>query len=216
MSKLKSLKRIIGLYTFILVTWGLYRYLFKLPDEVEEIVLKPLLWIIPTIILVKRSKEKLSSLGWSTQNLFKSIYLGIGLGMVFAVEGFLANNLKYGGTELIAVSLNTPLLLWTSLLVSLVTAVSEETVFRGYIFSRLWQLTKNEFLANIISSIGWSLIHFPLTIFVLHYSPSQMLAYFILTFIFGSASSLIFARTGTIVAPVLLHVFWSWPINLFR
>lgn len=216
MTRLKIIKQIIGLYSFIFIVWGLYRYLFRLPEEIEEVILKPLIWLVPIFWLIRKEKERLVLVGWTTKNLFKSLYLGIGLGIIFAFAGFLAHNLKYGGLNLVAVPSAAGGLLLVALAVSLVTAVCEETVFRGFIFSQLWQVMRNELAANVLSSLGWAVIHFPVAIFTLHYNFSQMMIYLILTFIFGAASSLVFARTGTITASVLLHVFWSWPINLFR
>lgn len=216
MSKIKVIKQIVVLYVFIFLAWGLYRYLFRLPSEIEELILKPLVWLIPVFLILKREKKGFGSIGWSSKNLFKSLYLGIGLGIIFAFEGLLANNLKYGQLNLVDSSLISSNAFIVSLFISFVTAISEETVFRGFIFTRLWEITKNEWFANIVSSVGWTLIHFPITVFVFHYSLEQMIIYWILTFIFGFASCLVYGRTQTILAPILLHVFWSWPINLFR
>jgi hypothetical protein len=216
MTKIIELKQVFGLYAFIFIFWGLYRFLFRLPLEIEEIILKPIVWLVPVFWLLWRRKENLPSIGWSGKNIFKSLYLGIGLGIIFAIEGFLANNLKYGGISLVRLSYSSLDLLLAALGVSFVTAVVEETVFRGYIFSRLWRLLKDELQANLISSSGWMLIHLPISIFVLHYTPSQVFVYLLLTFIFGVGSAFVYGRTGTIIAPVLLHVFWSWPITLFR
>ena len=215
--KAKTLKRAIGLYTFIFIIWGFYRFLFKLPEEIEELVLKPIVWLGPLFWLLWKDKEDFASVGWSTKNLFKSLYLGIGLGILFAIEGLFAHTLKYGGVSFVQLSfLATPVLFLVALGLSLATAISEETVFRGYLFNRLWKVLQNEWSANLLSSLAWALVHFPVTIFVFHYNFSQMLAFLFLTFVFGVGSAFVFARTGTITASILLHIFWGWPIILFR
>lgn len=211
-----TFKRIIVLYAFLFVFWGFYRYLFRLPEEVEELVLKPLIWLGVLAFILYKEKANLSSVGWSKKNLFKSLYWGIGLGFVFAFEGFFANFLKYGEFSFIKLSYPTTQLFLTALGVSLVTAVSEETVFRGYIFNRLWKVLKKEWSANLISSTAFVLIHLPITLFVFHYTPGQVAVFALLSFIFGIGSAFLFARTGTVIASVLLHVLWSWPIILFR
>ncbi len=216
LTKLKTIKQVLGLYTFILIIWGFYRFLFRLPENIEELILKPLIWLGPTLWLIRREKANLTSIGWSGKNLFKSLYLGIGLGIIFAVEGALTNSLKYGGSSFVGLPYLSLGSLIFALVVSLVTAISEETVFRGFIFSRLCVFFKNEWKANLWSSLGWVLVHLPVTIFILHYTPVQTVTYFILVFIFGVGSALVYARTKTVVASVLLHVFWSWPILLFR
>lgn len=214
--KLLLARRVFELYAFIFVVWGCYRFLFRLPEEVEEIVLKPIIWLGPTIYFVYKEKEKLASIGWSTKNLFKSLYLGIGLGLIFALEGLATHAVKYQGFQFIKLPYPTISVFLAALALSFVTAVSEETTFRGYIFNRLWQVLRNEWAANGIVSVLFSLIHLPMTIFVLHYNPIQLLIYLFLVFLSSLGSGFLFARTGTIVASILLHVFWSWPIILFR
>lgn len=211
-----GLKRVTLLYTFILLVWGFYRYLFRFPEEIEELVLKPIIWLGPVLFLVWREKKGLDSVGWSPKNLFKSLYLGIGLGILFALEGLLTHWLKYHSFSFVNLQYQTLPVLLVAMGISLATAISEETAFRGYIFNRLWHILKNEWAANLISSFGWALVHLPITFFVLGYNFEQMITYLVLIFIFGVASALVFARTKTITASILLHVFWAWPIILFR
>ena len=215
--KIRLLKDAIHLYTFLLIVWGLYRFLFRLPEQIEEIVLKPIIWLGPVMWFLYKEKAALSSIGWSTKNLFKNLYLGLGFGLVFGLLGVLTHLVKYQGLAFVkTASLASPDLFLMALGLSFITAISEETVFRGYLFNRLWQTLNDEWLANLISSFGWVFIHLPITIFVLHYNPAQVFVYLGLSFIFGAGSAFVFARTRTVVASVLLHVFWGWPIVLFR
>ncbi|PIU03700.1 hypothetical protein COT44_01885 [Candidatus Shapirobacteria bacterium CG08_land_8_20_14_0_20_39_18] len=216
MTKSKTLKQVLGLYLFIFLVWGIYRYFFQLPPIIEQTILKPLIWLLPLFWLIKSEKKFFTSIGWSLKNLFKSLYLGIGLGIVFAFEGLLINNLKYGEFHFTKLPFSTPDLLLLALGLAFVGAISEETVFRGFIFTRLQIVFKNEWLANILSSVAWTLIHLPVALIILQYPLEQMAVYLLLVFIFGFASCLVYGRTGTIAASILLNVFWSWPINLFR
>lgn len=214
MARIKRLKNAVLLFTFLLIFWGCYRLIFKLPDEVEELILKPIVWIIPVLYLVRKEKENLESIGVTSKNLFPAIYSSLILGSLFVIEALVANYIKYGkfnfganlGTESMALSLG----------LSFATAISEEIVFRGYIFTRLWHTLGNELRANIITSIGWTIIHIPITIFVNKLAPFDAILYLFLTFIFGIGSSFIYARTKNISSSILLHVLWEWPILLFR
>lgn len=214
--KEKTFKNIVWYYVFILLLWGFYRCLFRLPEEIEELVLKPIIWLVPVFYLISKEKDGLSSIGWSGKNLFKSLYLGIGIGIIFAIEGLVTHSIKYGGFSFIRPTYASLPAFVMALGVSLVTAVSEETAFRGYIFNRLHEVLKNEWLANLISSFAWTLVHLPITVFVFHYNLGQVVSFLFLTFIFGAGSAFVFARTKTVTASVLLHVFWGWPIMLFR
>ena len=134
--------------------------------------------------------------------------------MIFVGEGLLTNFLKYGGFHFGANLGSTPFM--TSLGLSFITALSEETAFRGYIFSRLLISLKSELIANIIQTLLWTAIHVPIAFFVWGYTLPQGIVYLFLTAIFGMGSAFIFGRTKNIAGPILLHVLWEWPIILFR
>lgn len=200
--------------SYLIIVWGFYRFLFKLPDEVEELVVKPIVWLIPLIYFLGKEKLGISSIGFTFKNLFSSIYLSLGLGAIFVLEALLINFLRYKGFNFSA-NFGTVAFL-SSFSLSFVTAFSEETVFRGYIFNRIWYVLKNEWNANLITSSLWALIHIPVTFFVWKLDPASAMIYLILTTIFGIGSAFVFARTRNILSSILLHVLWEWPIILFR
>ena len=215
MSKKEKIVKNITIYAiFILIVWGFYRVLFKLPDNIEETILKPVIWLIPIFFILKKEGLGLSSLGITLKNLFPAIYLSLGLGAIFAIEAIFLNFLKYKtfnfGANIGEGGLMLPLL------VSFATAISEEVSFRGYIFNRLWGVLNNEWLANILTSFVWALVHIPVTVFVWKLSLSAAILYLFLTFLFGLGSAFVFARTKNIFSSVFLHVLWQWPIILFR
>ncbi|MDO8503921.1 MAG: type II CAAX endopeptidase family protein [bacterium] len=217
--KLLQLEHVIGFYAFLLVFWGFYRALFKFPDTVEEAFLKPLVWLIPVIWLVRKESLGLASLGWTFKNLWKSIYIAIGLGVLFAAVAVLANAVKYGGAPNFSLPAGVPAggtLFFGMLLLGLITAVSEETVFRGFIFNRLWRILKNELFANVVTTLGWAIIHIPVLIFVYKLGLYDISVRTVLTGAFGFGSAFVFARTGNIAPSILLHLFWGWTITLFR
>ena len=202
------------LAVYLLIVWGFYRFLFQLPEEVEELFIKPVIWLVPVIILLNKEKLGLSSLGFTLKNLFPSIYLALGLGAVFVAEALVINYVKYGGISFGANIGNLPFA--TSLGLSFATAFSEETAFRGYLFNRVWYVLKSEWTANILTSVVWALIHVPVTFFVWKLDASAAILYLILTTIFGMGSAFVFARTRNIFSSIFLHVLWEWPIILFR
>ncbi|HEX6977240.1 MAG TPA: type II CAAX endopeptidase family protein [Patescibacteria group bacterium] len=212
--KISAFKNATILFVFLLLVWGLYRYIFQLPDTIEEIIVKPIIWIGATFYLVRKEKQKLESIGLTSKNLFPAIYFAIGLGLIFAVEGILVNFLKYGHLNFQA-NIGSQAM-FISLGISIATAISEEIAFRGYIFTRLWAALKNEWIANLITSILWTAIHVPVTIFVLKYSVNEAVVYLFLTFIYGLGAAFIYARTKNVASSIFLHVLWEWPINLFR
>lgn len=213
-SKVGVIKNITIYSTLLVIVWAFYRFLFQLPDTIEELVVKPIIWIIPIFILIHREGLGISSIGVSFKNLFSSIYLSIGLGTIFVVEAVLTNFVKYGHFNFAANLGGTSFL--ATLGLSFATAISEETAFRGYIFSRLMFVGGNELIANLIQAGIWTIVHIPIAFFVFGYTIPQGIVYLVLTAIFGIGSAFVFARTRNIAGSILLHVLWEWPIILFR
>lgn len=212
---MKQFKYAVGLAVYLLIVWGFYRFLFELPEPVEELFIKPVVWLAPVIYLLRKEKESIASLGLTLKNLFPSVYYALGLGAFFVIEALVINFIKYGGKFNLNANIgDLPFL--TALGLSFATAFSEELTFRGYIFTRVWKFLKNELTANLLTSIFWALIHVPITIFVWKLDLSASILYLLLTTLFGVGSSFVFARTKNILSPILLHVLWQWPIILFR
>jgi len=213
-TKETTLKHITIYASFILVVWGFYRLMFKLPEDVEEAILKPIIWLAPLIIFLKKERLSPASLGVTLKNFFPAVYFSIGLGAIFAIEAVFINFVKYGGFNFQANIGQNAIL--TSLGLSFITAMSEEVSFRGYIFNRLWWVLKNEWLANILTSVVWGIVHVPIAVFVWKLSASRAVIYLFLTTAFGMGSAFVFARTRNIFSSIFLHVLWEWPIILFR
>jgi len=214
-STLLSFKKAVILSVYLLIVWGFYRFLFQLPEPIEELFIKPLVWLLPVFYLLRLERQGLDSLGVTLKNIFPAVYYALGLGAFFVIEALVINFVKYGGQFNLGANIGSlPFL--TSLGLSFATAISEELTFRGYIFTRVWKFMGNEIYANLMTSIFWAMIHVPITIFVWKLDLSAALIYLLLTTIFGVGSSFVYARTKNILSPILLHVLWQWPIILFR
>ena len=212
---MKSFKSAIGFSVYLLIVWGFYRFLFQLPEVVEETFVKPVVWLLPVFYLLAKEREGLDSIGITFKNLFPAIYYALGLGMFFVIEALIINYVKYSGEFNLGANIGSlPLL--PALGLSFVTAISEELAFRGYVFTRVWKFLKNEVSANLLTSVFWAMIHVPITVFVWKLDLQAAVIYLFLTAIFGVGSSFVYARTKNIVSPILLHVLWQWPIILFR
>lgn len=214
-SNTSIIKNVTVYSTYLIVIWAFYRFLFQFPEQIEELVIKPVLWLVP-LFYYTFQKEHLgpSSLGFTFKNLFPAIYISIGLGALFLLEAILANYFKYGSFNFAANIGNLPL--FSSLGLSFGTAISEETAFRGYIFNRLWFVTRSQWVSNLISSALWTVVHVPIAFFVWKLDGVSAIIYLALTAAFGIGSAYIFSRTKNIFGSILLHVLWEWPIILFR
>jgi membrane protease YdiL (CAAX protease family) len=209
-----AIKHATAYAAYLLVVWGFYRLTFKLPEEVDELVLKPLIWLVPLCYLVIKERASLFSLGITTKNLFPSLYLVLILGVLFTLVGAVANYIKHSSVNFSANIGEGSL--WIFLGLSFATAISEELAFRGYIFNRVWHAIGNELKANLLTSFMWMLVHLPVVIFWWRLDISSAMVYLVLTTIYSIGAGFVFARTKNISSTVLLHVLWQWPIILFR
>jgi hypothetical protein len=188
--------------------------LFQAPTPIEELVVKPIAWLLPLFLLLRKEKASLASIGVQFNNFFKVIYFVLGLGFVFSILAVLVNFLKYGSLNFDA---NIgEVTFWGAIILSFITAVVEELTFRGYLLTRLLGVVKSEVTANLVLSLGWSLIHLPVAIFDWKLGGFALIIYMVVIFLFSVGTTFVFMRTKNIIAPILLHVLWQWPIILFR
>lgn len=212
----RQIKNPLILFLFILFGWGLYRYFFRLPLWADELIFKPLIWLTPTVFLVKVvEKELLTTLGLSKKKFLKNCIIGILFGLLLSVEVILTKKFKYGSVVFNPEGLANPTIV-LAVALSLATGFVEELTFRGYIMTRLQRAMKSELLAIVLSTFLFVIVHLPNIIFVLKYSPYDSFTYGLVIFVAGAADAFIFARTGTLVAPTLSHTIWDFSTSVFR
>src|SRR4030067_2662217 len=159
---------------YLLLVWSIYRLIFNFPEPDEEIFIKPIVWFLPIFYLLGKEKLKFSSLGFSKKNLLTSVYFSLALGVGFALEGVIVNMLKYKGLNFSVNFTRQSFILM--FVISIITAITEETTFRGYLFNRVWKATGKEWLANFSTSFVWGLIHIPMALLVWKIGLNQILA----------------------------------------
>ncbi|MBI5019753.1 CPBP family intramembrane metalloprotease [Candidatus Gottesmanbacteria bacterium] len=201
---------------WIVLVWALYRYFFKLPEWADEFIFKPMVFALPVIWYVRtREKRGLSSVGLTGKNLFTSIYIGLGFGFVFAIEGLFANAIKYGKIEIMPIAAFQEYGLGMLLLLSAATAFSEELLSRGFVFTRLIEGKKSLIYAAAISTLMFVVLHVPILAFSSKLTGVVLLMFFVTDFVLGFANALLLYNTGSLIAPILVHVFWNMTVALY-
>jgi membrane protease YdiL (CAAX protease family) len=215
-SSISSFESIFQVWGWILLVWSLYRYFFQFPEYVDEFFFKPLIFVVPILFYVlKKEKRNLESIGITGKNLFPSIYIGIGFGIIFALEGIMVNIMKNGKLMINPIDAFRQYGLVTVLIMSLATATWEEILNRGFIFSRLYEISKNLLYAAFIGAILFVLLHVPILITTLKFKGSTLGLYFLTNIMLGIINSILFARHKSIVAPILVHLFWNMTVALY-
>jgi len=156
-----------------------------------------LLWIFMKYV----NKEKFINLGFSIKNRLKDFNVGLILGAVIMIIGYLLllflgeihfKEIRFDGKEIII-----------SVLIFILVAFSEEVIFRGYILRNL-MTSFNKYVALIISSLFFSVIH--------GFNPSFDLFSFFDLFLAGVLLGVSYIYTKNLWFPISLHFSW----NLFQ
>jgi len=201
---------------WVVLVWALYRYFVHLPEWVDEFVFKPMVFVFPLIWYLHRyEKRGLDSIGLTGKNLFTSIYIGLGFGFVFAIEGLIANAMKYGKLQILPIAAFEQYGLGMLLMLSAATAISEEVLSRGFVFSRLIEGKKGLLYSSFVSTMMFVVLHIPILAFSSKLQGTALLLFFVTDFVLGFANSLLLYNTGSLVAPILVHIFWNMTVALY-
>ncbi len=212
----KNLEPVYQLWGWILLVWSLYRYFFKLPEVVDELLAKPLVFVVPVLwYVLKKEKRDVTTLGLTTKHLFTSLYVGLGFGFVFALEGLAANAIKYGKIQINPIAAFEQYGLVTILVLSFATAFSEELLNRGFLFRRIWEKSKSLPYASLLSTVLFVLLHVPILVTTLKLQGMTLVLFFVTDFVLGLANSLLYYNTRSLLSPILVHMFWNMTVALY-
>lgn len=203
----------------IFILWVLFRANFYFPEWIDELIVKPLIFVVPVLAVVwVWENRSLKELGLSTnwKNLFLDLYIAVVLGVLFAIEGLLSNYIKYGQFSFAPIASAK---LYQSieyfLLINLVTSVSEEILGRGFLYNRLFKISKHQLWAAVVSSFLFLLLHIPIMFTRIHLTGSALVMYPLSIMIMGITNSYLFTLRRSLVLPILLHTFWNMTVALY-
>jgi len=203
----------------IFLAWSFYRANFFLPETIDEFLIKPLVFVLPVIYVVLiREKKKLADLGLSPKpkDFFTDLYIGVVIGVLFALEGLLVNYFKYGRFSFSPIlETKIPGGLGVFFLINLATSLWEEILGRGFLYQRLYKINKNQFYAAASSSFLFLLLHIPILFTRLHLTGTSLLVYPLSILLLGITNSYIFSLRRSLTLPILIHAFWNMTVALY-
>lgn len=211
---MKNFKIAVFYFIYLFLVWSLYRHLFVLPDEIEIAVVKPIVWILPILLILHSQGEGLRALGFSFKGLFSSLKASIILGVVFVILSLIVNYSKYSELNFLATFSGSSLL--SAFLLSLISAFSEEVSYRGYILNRFQIFFKQDKISLLLVSAIATIVFATSRFFFDGSISSSIFVMSFLVFVFNLGNSILFLRHKNIFASILVNVLWQWPIILFR
>lgn len=208
-----------GVWFIVFIVWAFYRAYFRLPEWIDEFLVKPLIFLSPVYYIVFiKEKKKLDEigLGGKLKDVMLDIYIGVAIGILFALEGLFANYMKYGQfsfAPILALKASGGII--PLLLINLATSVWEEILGRGFLYKRLLNISKNQLWAAVTSSFLFLLLHVPIMFTQLHLTGISFAVYPISILLLGITNSYIFSLRGSLVLPILIHTFWNMTVALY-
>jgi len=167
-------------YVYLLLVWGVFRYWVRLPEVIEELWFKPIIWLVPLFWwrVSLGGKPKLFNNKW-----FLSGGLGVLVGIfyfgLFKIMGF-AGQMNWG--------LNL-------LGIALVTAVVEELTFSGFVLG----LMDNLVMVGLMV-VG---VHLPINIFVYGVGGRELLGVVVWLFSVAVINGWIRQKTGNVTGSII-------------
>lgn len=207
------MRKVLRTWFLIFIVWSLYRAFFFFPEWVDELLLKPIVFLGPVFYHLKKEKKSWMEVGIRKGNLYGDIYLGLFLGFVFALEGLAANYLKYGRFSFATILALKGRGILFYLILSLATSFSEEVLGRGFFFTNLYKKSKETMLSAVGSSLLFLSLHLPIAF--INLSSWTLIVYLLSVFILGVINSFLFKIRKTVTLPILVHCFWNMTVALY-
>lgn len=211
-----KLKKLLWAYVVILVVWGMYRLLFRLPVVVEETVLKGIVFGVPVWWAVYKAKLlPAEEVGLTNRRLLSGVYLGLFLGMGLGLVAQVSNIMRYGGLVLSDFGVTSESV-GGFLLLNLVTAFWEQLLFAGLILPVLLTVFKDEWRALWVTGILFALLHIPAMVFIQQASILGVMLGSMLMWLLMMGAGILKLRYQTLATAVLAQALWGMSVFLFR
>lgn len=177
----------------------LIAYLYQILDShLIKIIIQNVanvLSICVTLLAIKMSKKSLRDFGLFTDHLFKQILIGLVVGFILVV--------LLQGLSFLEASPNL-----YDIFSMMLVGFSEELLFRGFLFTMIYELSGSRLKVVFIPSIVFGIWHFPVG-----QSIDQVIGTTIIGLIYAGIRSLYF-RTDKEIGIIPLSIF-HWMHNIF-
>lgn len=214
--KAKSTRYIYAVWLAVLIVWSLYRVLFQLPEWIDELVAKPIVFVgLATAAVLVIEKKSFASLGFSKLPGFKHIYISLSIGMVFAFVGLAANLAKNGAFSFAPLVPVTGLMIGLVMVTSFAASFSEELFARGFLYTRFREHVQHKGVAFVVSAVLFLLLHIPIVFLVSRLSGVALDVFVMNNLLLSAVNTFVYEETGSLTIPILLHMFWNMTVILY-
>ncbi len=201
-------------YSAVFVAWGMYRLIFRLPEEIEETFLKPLIFVGIAVLIEKpKSWLKYFSEIWGQGDWLAALGWGLLAALGYVVVYGFASLLSFGSLQPGELGGNT---IVPFILIGILTSIWEEWLFAGYIFSHIKADIKSVWLPRLITASMFAAVHLPILIVWHKFSPQNVVFQLLMLFVLGAGNTILMGKAKNLIAPVIAHFGWGLAIFFFR
>lgn len=147
-------RRVGGYFLYLLIGWGLFRWLFDFSEIIEELWVKPVIWLLPIWLIRARQKDRED---WFGGNWIKTVILGIGLGGVYA--GMVVWAKAGAGLEL-----SWGVERWQMVGIGLATAIVEQLAVAGFLREGLKKGLESSWGVAVLLGVMFAALHIPIAV----------------------------------------------------
>ena len=155
---ISPLQRSLNVWAIILIVWSFYRFKFQLPEWFDELVAKPLVFVVPVYYYITHFEKRsfLEAVWFDRKKVLSDLISALGIGVLFIIAALLANYVN--DRVFPALPANIGLIV----LLSLATGITEEILSRGFLLKKLYEDSKNIYIASLNGSILFFVLHIPI------------------------------------------------------
>ena len=184
------MKRLWYYYIYLILVWGSFRYFVRLPEVIEELWFKPIIWLVPLFWwnVAIREKVVMFSKKWG-----ESLLWGTVVGAIYFII------LKYRNLSGVSIDINLAG-------VAIATAVTEELTFSGFVSGYLEKIRKGKRLNLLIVGLMTAMIRIPILLFVYQATGKEVLGVVLVAFASGVINAWIRVKTGNATGSIVARL----------
>ena len=199
-------------WVLLMVSYAVAGYAARFIGTLIPGIVVSVLPFVACIAIVVKKGDGVASLGFRKEGFKASLALGLACGLVaLVVNNGILPAIIYGWK---LEPIGYVLYRFFYYLISI--ALVEETIFRGYIQTRLYGLLQNKALAMSLGALMFALMHVPFQIAIGNQIWGlSLIIWLASTFIWHFAFDLMFKKHYSLVGPTLFHTIMNWSSDIF-
>ena len=186
----KEMRRLVVYLIYLFSTWSLFRYFVHLPEIIEEVWFKAIIWLVPLFwwfLSIDRRPKLLE--GKIAGAVLRGLFFG---GFLF---GFFVWSRGGVGD-----------LLWEKVLTRLLTALIEQLTFAGLILPLVLEKTRlSSWMGCLLTGIFYATIHVPIGWIVYRLDLTTILGVFLLNVLVSYVANTLRLSTKNIIPSVMVE-----------